>query len=88
VSDQAQTYWEIQGLVDPEDPYAPGTPVISRDGKTTGHLTGSRRPCQMESCRGERLGVRWPPDPGSGRNRVTYPCTQGMVFGDGGWQIA
>jgi hypothetical protein len=39
-----------------------------------GTLTGGFRNCQMEGCRGKRLGVRW--DDG----KLTFPCTHGMLI--------
>jgi hypothetical protein len=67
--------------------FTPGAPVISRDGKTVGELTGSRHACRLEGCTGLRLGVRWPKEPGQKRRRVTFPCTKGMRWSGRGWQI-
>ena len=50
--------------------------VKSRDGKLTGRTTGGERTCQMEGCRGRRLGVRWK------NGKITFPCTRGMVYND------
>jgi len=55
--------------------------VVSRDGKETGHTTGSTRRCQMDGCLGRRLGVRWPD------GKVTFPCTKGMVAREQSWKI-
>ncbi len=57
--------------------------VISRDGKEQGKTTGGERACTMEGCRGHRVGVKWPD------NRVTFPCTAGMVWDatKQAWQI-
>lgn len=62
-------------------PYAAGTTVVSRDGKTRGKLTGGNRPCQLESCGGSRLATRW--EDGS----LTYPCTKGMQWTGDAWRI-
>ena len=51
-----------------------GVKVYSRDGKHEGATTGGVRPCGMEGCKGQRVGVRW--DDG----KLTYPCTGGMGF--------
>jgi len=48
--------------------------IISSDGKYKGKPTGSARCCQMESCRGVRIGVRWED------GKLTYPCTANMEF--------
>ena len=48
--------------------------VISRDGKHKGHLTGGKRPCRLEGCRGVCLGVRW--DDG----KLTYLCSYDMDY--------
>lgn len=53
---------------------AAGIRVISRTGKTRGRLTGTRRPCNLAGCTGERLTVRWD------NGKVTYPCTKGMTL--------
>lgn len=58
--------------------------ILSRDGKHIGTTTGGNsRKCPMESCRGERVGVRW--DDG----KLTYPCTAGMHWNEKrkAWQI-
>lgn len=47
--------------------------VQSRDGKTTGQLTGAAHRCRLEGCRGERLTVRWP------GGRFTHPCSKGLT---------
>ena len=47
--------------------------ILSRDGKHIGTTTGGKsRQCRLESCKGERVGVRWDDD------KLTYPCTAGM----------
>ena len=46
--------------------------IYARDGKTAGVLTGGTRQCTMESCKGERLGVRWKD------GKLTWPCSGGM----------
>lgn len=56
--------------------HAAGLVVRSRDGKEAGKLTGSTRRCQMESCTGLRLGVRWED------GKLSWPCTRGMTFND------
>lgn len=65
--------------------YAVGTKVKSRDGKMTGELTGRSRCCNLEGCRGLRLGVRWGKK--SGKPRITFPCTAGMDFDGKKWKI-
>lgn len=48
--------------------------VISRDGKHKGKFTGGNsRPCSMEGCCGERVGVRWED------GKLTFPCTADMT---------
>lgn len=55
---------------------ASGTPVRSRSGDEVGKLTGGKRKCQMDGCRGQQLCVRW-------TDRVrTWPCTHGMTYDD------
>lgn len=78
--------WEIIGVTDPEQPYAKGTPVWASDDTEKGHLTGGTRPCSLESCRGQRLAVRWPDSDGQ-QGSLTYPCTAGMEFRQDGWHI-
>lgn len=48
-----------------------------------GVLTGGKRVCTLEGCRGRRLGVRWR------SGKVTFPCARGMtiVHGGNGWRI-
>lgn len=53
--------------------------VLDRDGKMRGETTGSFRVCSLEGCRGHRIGVRWPKEPGQKRAHVTFPCTEGLV---------
>jgi hypothetical protein len=44
--------------------------------------TGGTRLCPLAGCTGLRIYVRWPD------NRVTYPCTKGLVRRpDGAYQI-
>ena len=55
--------------------YDKGTIVYSRDRKFKGRMTGSERPCTMESCQGKRVGVRWED------GKLSFPCTRcGMVY--------
>jgi hypothetical protein len=63
------------------NPYAKGTLIYSRDAKHRGRLTGSRRLCSLEGCRGERLGARW------NNGKITFPCTNGMVFLKRSWRL-
>jgi hypothetical protein len=61
------------------EPYTPeneGVRVISRTGKQSGRLTGTRRLCSLEGCRGERLTVRW------NNGKISYPCTKGMTLNE------
>ena len=44
--------------------------VFSRDKKEIGRVVGER-PCQLESCMGWCLGVRW------ADGRLTWPCVKG-----------
>lgn len=62
-------------------PYAAGTTVISRDGKTIGRLTGGSRHCPLESCRGKRLATRWE------NGQLNYPCTKGMEGQGDKWRV-
>lgn len=62
-------------------PYAAGTPVIGREGKIRGQLTGGSRRCRLESCGGARLATRW--EDGS----LTYPCSKGMTWQGNTWRI-
>jgi hypothetical protein len=59
-----------------------GTIVYSRDGKIKGRLTGAAKRCSIESCTGERLGTRWDDD-----NKITWPCTDGMVWRKRSWRL-
>lgn len=52
------------------------TTVRSRDGHQAGTITSTSRPCQLESCGGIRVGVRWPD------GSRTFPCSKGMRFLD------
>lgn len=61
--------------------YARGTPVLSSDGTIKGKLTGGSRPCGMHGCTGKTLAVRWE------NGNLTYPCTKGMDYTNGTWQI-
>jgi hypothetical protein len=53
--------------------------VWSRNLKMYGIPTGKTRRCQMEGCRGTRIGVRWVHANGKG-TYVTWPCTRGLDF--------
>ena len=53
-----------------------GDTVVTFDGFYTGKTTGGSRPCQLEGCRGECLGVRW------NDGKLTFPCTAGMTYDD------
>ena len=55
------------------------TQVVSATGEV-GRVVGAR-PCQLESCGGTCLGVRWPDD------KLTWPCQCGMSFKDGRYHI-
>jgi len=48
--------------------------VYARNGRTVGLMTGGTRQCTMESCRGERLGIRWKD------GTLTWPCSAGMKY--------
>ena len=64
--------------------FTPGLPVISQGRKPeTGITTGGSYRCQLESCNGLRVAVRWP------GGKITYPCTKGMAFSlqDCTWKI-
>jgi len=57
-------------------------PVFSRDLSERGVRTGGYRHCQMEGCRGLRIGIRWPD------GRISWPCTMSLAEGpSGGWKI-
>jgi hypothetical protein len=59
-----------------------GAVVYSRDGEVRGEAIGSEHACQLESCRGVRVSVRWE------TGRRTFPCSKGMtVRPDGALQI-
>lgn len=47
--------------------------VYSRDRLQVGTCTGSAYRCRLESCKGDRIGVRW------ADGRITFPCTEGMI---------
>ena len=58
-----------------------GNKVHSVSGEI-GIRTGGEHHCQIESCRGKRLAVRWPD------GKHTFPCTRGMkIREDGDWQL-
>lgn len=48
--------------------------VYSRNKKSKGHTTGGEYSCQMEGCKGKRMGVRW------NDGKITFPCTEGMKW--------
>jgi hypothetical protein len=48
--------------------------IYERNGRNAGRTTGGERQCQMESCRGVRIGVRWKD------GTLTFPCTAGMKY--------
>ena len=52
------------------------SPILSRDGKTRGALTGAAHRCRLEGCTGTRVTAKWPD------GRWTYPCTKGLDFDD------
>ena len=60
----------------PENPWPMGMRVYGRKGtrfaKIFGVVVGSRD-CNLESCRGLRLCVRWPD------GHRTWPCSKGMT---------
>ena len=58
-----------------------GTMVYSRDAKSRGRTTGSKRPCRLEGCTGLRLGVKW------NDGKITYPFTKGMTWRKRSWRI-
>lgn len=59
-----------------------GSIVWSRGRDYEGATTGTFRGCQMEGCRGTRIGVRWPD------GKMTWPCTKGMILHENGiWEI-
>ena len=59
----------------------PNTRVVSKDGKLKGKTTGGRYDCQMEGCRGQRIGVRWPD------GSITFPCSRGIGVTFNSWRI-
>ena len=62
--------------------FTPPRYVVSRTGKQTGEVRGTRS-CQLEGCRGLCLIVKW--DDG----KRTHPCTKGMTeLTPERWQIA
>jgi hypothetical protein len=76
-----QAWVYLQGDLFTPVRYNRGMPVLSKDGKIKGKLTGGSRHCGLHSCTGRTLGVRW--DDG----KLTYPCTKGMNFNNGIWKI-
>jgi hypothetical protein len=59
-----------------------GTAVYSRDGQVRGQATGSEHACQLESCNGVRVSVRWE------IGRHTFPCSKAMIARlDGALQV-
>lgn len=48
--------------------------VYSEDGREYGLCTGGAYRCPVESCKGDRIGVRWPD------GKITFPCTEGMIY--------
>lgn len=58
-----------------------GWPVLSCGGQQTGKTTGGTRRCQLEGCRGTRIGVRWED------RRITWPCSDGMDLSRRPWRI-
>jgi hypothetical protein len=55
-----------------------GTVVYSRDGEVQGEATGSEHACQLGSCSGVRVSVRWE------TGGHTFPCSKGMTARPGG----
>lgn len=57
--------------------------VLNRDGQMIGVVvTGATRKCQLDGCRGQRVGVRWPD------GRMTWPCSEGLTSPEKGvWRI-
>lgn len=57
--------------------------ILSRDGKYTGKWTGGSRPCSLEGCTGERIGVRW------NDGKLTFPCSKSLQWDEKGkcWQM-
>jgi hypothetical protein len=44
--------------------------------------TGGWRHCQMTSCNGVQVGLRWP------NRRITWACVKGLIQRpDGDWQV-
>lgn len=46
-----------------------------------GRTTGTARQCQLEGCRGLRIGVRWPD------GHITWPCSKGLEDTADGFRI-
>jgi len=60
--------------------------VFGRTGSDYEHIKGrvvGEKPCQLESCEGRRLAVRWPD------GTLTWPCVRGMGWDDkeNAWRI-
>jgi hypothetical protein len=60
-----------------------GIRIIDRSGKIEGKTTGGTRPCTLEGCMGEKIGVRWE------NGELTWPCSAGMKYmkSKNGWRI-
>ena len=46
--------------------------IYNREGTEFGLTTGGIRRCQLESCFGDRILIRWPD------GKLTCPCSEGM----------
>lgn len=57
-----------------------GIPVVARNGEE-GRLTGASHICRLSGCTGLKLTVKW------ADGTHTFPCTKGMLYGDGKWVI-
>lgn len=56
--------------------------VWNREHTECGIPTQTVQNCRMESCRSERIGVRWPD------GKITWPCMRGMdTSSPTDWQI-
>lgn len=54
----------------------------NRERTECGTIQGTFRPCQLESCTGLRIAIRWPD------NTITWPCSEGISLpSDADWQI-
>lgn len=59
-----------------------GDTIVDRRGKGRGVVTGGRRLCQLESCSGVRIVVRWQ------HGKMTQPCSEGLAkVKEGVWKI-